>query len=356
MKRNFEYNVCNWCLRRQFIKNFPLEKIVDDCEICHGIEKQIDKICNKIIQATKDYEYDTLLIGLILDHTFYDNEDKFRSRFKVRGKENIKTSLLREIRMRFSDISHKKIVLNSPDIAVTLQIGKKFETLVSVRSSTVVLSGRYRKTKRFQTITKNSNKDDYLEIYQHDIENILGKKITRLTDCESIIFWPLGKEEPESLVLGNGRPFYVSIKNSKIISFNHDLSIRSDGITFRMNKKLSTLPTSPPLYINKVRSFVSCEGDLKSSDLKLINDAGIRIIEFSTKRNKNWKLIYNMQSKLKSQKKLELIILCDNGFPIKKFIDGDENVSPNLSQIFNKKCNCDIFDILDIFSEDDLLN
>ena len=104
MKRNFEYNVCNWCLRRQFIKNFPLEKIVDDCEICHGIEKQIDKICNKIIQATKDYEYDTLLVGLILDHTFYDNEDKFRSRFKIRGKENIKASILREIRKNFGKI------------------------------------------------------------------------------------------------------------------------------------------------------------------------------------------------------------------------------------------------------------
>jgi tRNA pseudouridine synthase 10 len=356
LKRNFEYNVCNWCLRRQFIKNFPLEKIVDDCEICHGIEKQIDKMCNKIVQATKAYEYDTLLIGLILDHTFYDNEDKFRSRFKIRGKENIKTSLLREIRMRFSNISRKKIDLNSPDITVNLQIGKKFEMLVSVRSSTVVLSGRYKKTKRFQTMTKNSYKDDYLEIYQHDIENTLKKKLTKLTDCESIIFWPLGKEEAESLVLGNGRPFYVTIKNSKIVSFKHDLSIRSDGITFNMNKKVSALPTYPPLYINKVRSFVSCKENLKSSDLKLINDAGIRIIEFSNKRNKNWKLIYQMQGKLKSQKKLELLILCDNGFPIKKFIDGDENVSPNLGQILNKKCNCDIFDILDIISEDDLLN
>jgi len=351
LKRIFSYKICYWCLKRQFIINYPIRKIVDDCEICHGIEKQIDKICQKVIQSTKDYVYNTLLIGVTLDHTFYDNEDKFRSRFKIRGKQNIKTSLLREIRTRFTQISHKKIDLNSPDIVVNLQIGKKFETLVSIRSSTVVLSGRYKKTKRFRTILKNADKDSYLEINQHYIENILKKKLTRITKCESIIFWPIGKEEPESLVLGAGRPFYVSIKNSKITRFRRDFSIRSEGITFNINKKPSHLPISPPHLINKVRCFVYCSENLKSSHLKLINSTGIKIVKFNNKRNKIWKFVYRMQSKLKSQKKFELIMLCDNGFPVRKFINGYEDPSPNLNLISKVNCKCDTFDILDIICE-----
>jgi tRNA pseudouridine synthase 10 len=356
LKRNSEYNLCNWCLKRQYIKKYPFQNIVEDCKICHGIESQIDKISSKIIQATKDYQFDTFLIGLILDHSFYDNEDKFRSRFKIRGKESIKTSLLNEIRKSFAKISNKKIDLNSPDIIVNLQIGKKFETNVSVNSSTVVLGGRYRKSKRFQILFKNSDNGDCLEINQRHVENILKKKLTSLFGSESIIFWPLGKEEPESLVLGNGRPFYVTIKNSKIISFKHEFSIRSNGFIFNINEKLPTLPRSAPFYVKKVRTVVTCDENLKSSDLKLINDSGIRIIESVSKRNKNWKFIYQIQSKLKNRKKLELIIVCDNGFSVRKFINGDKSISPNLCQILEKKCNCDILDILDIVSEDDLLN
>jgi tRNA pseudouridine synthase 10 len=356
LKRNFEYNLCNWCLKRQYIKNYHLKKIVEDCEICRGIENQIYEISYKIIQATREYQYDTFLIGLTLDHSFYDNEDRFRSRFKIRGKENIKASLLREIRKNFGKLSNKKIDLNSPDITVNLQIGKKFDTTVSVNSSTVILSGRYRKAIRFRSISINSDNQDYLEINQRHIESILKKKLMTVFHSNSIIFWPVGKEEPESLVLGNGRPFYVTIKNSKLISFKHGFSIRSNGLIFNIKERLPILPKATPVYIKKVRTLVTCEDSLKSSDLKSIDDSGITIVESYNKRYKSWKFIYQMQSKLKTQKKFELIILCDNRFPIKKFINGDENISPNLCQILDKRCTCEIYDILDIVSEDDLLN
>jgi tRNA pseudouridine synthase 10 len=333
-----------------------LKDIDEHCEICHGIGKQINKISSKIIQATRRYEYHTFLIGLTLDHSFYDNEDKFRSRFKIRGKENIKTNLLREIRKNFAELSHKKIDLDSPDITVNLEIGKKLETAVSVNSSTIVLSGRYMKPKRFRIISKYRDNDNSLKINHSHIERIIKKKLMNLFETESITFWPLGKEEPESLVLGSGRPFYISIKNSKIVSFKHEFSIRSNGLVFNIKEKLQTLPTTVPFYAMKVRTLVSCEENLKPSDLKLVNDSGIRIIELANKRNKNWKFIYQIKSIMRGQKKLELIILCDNGFPIGRFIDGDEDISPNLCQILDNKCRCQLFDILDIVSEEDLSN
>jgi tRNA pseudouridine synthase 10 len=356
LKRNFPTNLCNWCLKRQNIKNYRFKNLVDDCEICRGLENQIPKITLKIIQATRHYEYNTFLIGLRLDHSFYDNEDKFRSRFKIRGKENIKTNLLREIRKNFAKISNKKIELNSPDITVNLEIDKKFEVAVSVNSSTIVMSGRYWKPRRFRFLSKNSNNDNSLKNNHHYIGNILKKKLTNYFGTQSITFWPLGKEEPISLVLGGGRPFYITIKNSKIISFKHGYSIRANGLIFNLAEKLPTLPVAVPFYVKKVRALVSFEENLRTLDLKLINDSGIRIIESVGKRKKNWKFIYQIQSRLKSQKKLELIIFCDNLFSIRKFIDGDKNVFPNLCHILGKKCRCDFFDILDIVSEEDLLN
>ena len=67
----------------------------------------------------------------------------------------------------------------------------------------------------------------------------------------------------------------------------------------------------------------------------------------------NLYIIWNSSSRLK---KLQFTIICDNGLPIRKFIEGNENISPNLEQILNRKCKCDRFDILDIMNEDDLIN
>ena len=64
-----------------------------------------------------------------------------------------------------------------------------------------------------------------------------------------------------------------------------------------------------------------------------------------------------MDIKVKTQRKLELTITCDNGLPIRKFIEGDGvDISPTLPQILGRKCHCNKIDILDILNEQDWLN
>ena len=353
MKRNFEYKLCNWCLERQNVKNYSPNEIVENCQICHGFESQIEKICKNVLQATKDYGYDTFQIGLTLDHGFYDNEDKFRSRFKIRGKENIKTSALRDIRKKYSKLSNKRVDSNSPDITINLQISKKFDTIVNMSSKTMVLSGRYMKTKRLKITGKDSRNGNCLELNQNHIENVLKRKLSYLLQSDSITYWPLGKEEPKSLVLGNGRPFYVSIKNSKIFSLKENFSIRSCGLVFNIKERLSTYPAAPPFYIKKVKALVSVSDKIVTLNFDFINNSGIMLVEFVGQRGKNLKFVYDMQVKLKSSRRFELTMICDNGFPIREFIDGRGTASPCLSDLIHKECSCDYFDIMNIMSEDD---
>jgi len=353
LKRNFEYKLCNWCLERQNVKNYSPNEIVENCQICHGFESQIEKICKNVLQATKDYGYDTFQIGLTLDHSFYDNEDKFRSRFKIRGKENIKTSVLRDIRKKYSKLSNKRVDSNSPDITINLQISKKFDTIVNMSSKTMVLSGRYMKTKRLKITGKDSRNGNCLELNQNHIENVLKRKLSYLLQSDSITYWPLGKEEPRSLVLGNGRPFYVSIKNSKIFSLKENFSIRSGGLVFNIKERLSTYPAAPPFYIKKVKALVSVSDKIVTLNFDFINNSGIMLVEFVGQRGKNWKFVYDMQVKLKSSRRFELTMICDNGFPIREFIDGRGTASPCLSDLIHKECSCDYFDIMNIVSEDD---
>ena len=352
--KTIEYNLCKWCSERQQIKKYLPNNNARNCQICRGLWNHLEETSRQIVQATRNYQYDTFLIGLTLDHSFYDSEDKFRSRFKIRGKENIKTSLLREIRKNFGKISKKKTNLEYPDITINVQIDRKFETTISVSSSTVILRGRYNKLKGFQT-TKNSTTSDAMEFNKYNIEKILKKIISNKFNSDSITFWPVGKEEPESLVLGNGRPFYVTIKNSKIINFKQSLSIQSNGILFNLIEKVKSLPTSAPLCVKKVLTLVSFQEKLRTNDFGKFIDSGILIIELVNRKNKNWKFIYQMDFKVKTQRKIELTIICDNGLPIRKFIEGDDaDISPTLGQIVGKKCTCEKVDILDILNEENL--
>jgi tRNA U54 and U55 pseudouridine synthase Pus10 len=353
LKRNFEYKLCNWCLERQNVKNYSPNETVENCQICHGFESQIEKICKNVLQVTKDYGYDTFQIGLTLDHSFYDNEDKFRSRFKIRGKENIKTSVLRDIRKKYSKLSNKRVDSNSPDITINLQISKKFDTIVNMSSKTMVLSGRYMKTKRLKITGKDSRNGNCLELNQNHIENVLKRKLSYLLQSDSITYWPLGKEEPKSLVIGNGRPFYVSIKNSKIFSLKENFSIRSSGLVFNIKERLPTYPAAPPFYIKKVKALISVSAKIVTLNFDFINNKGIMLVEFVGQRGKNWKFVYDMQVKLKSSRRIELTMICDNGFPIREFIDGRGTAAPCLSDLIHKECSCDYFDIMNIMSEDD---
>ena len=158
-----------------------------------------------------------------------------------------------------------------------------------------------------------------MEINQRHIEKILKKEISDQFNSDSIVFCPVGKEEPESLVLGNGRPFYVSIKNSKKIRFKQGLLIQSNGILFKLIEKVRALPTSAPLYVKKVMTIVSFQEKLRTSDIKNFTDSGIMIVEIVSKKSKNWKLIYQMDIKVKTQRKLELTITCDKDFQLKNY-------------------------------------
>ena len=43
-----------------------------------------------------------------------------------------------------------------------------------------------------------------------------------------------------------------------------------------------------------------------------------------------------------------MVIFVEGGFPVKRFIVGDDDVSPNISAIFNNSCVVEEFDFLDI--------
>ena len=56
--------------------------------------------------------------------TSYEKEDRIRARFKIRGRENIKSQFMRDLRKKFRECTKKQIDFY-PDIVINLQFEKE---------------------------------------------------------------------------------------------------------------------------------------------------------------------------------------------------------------------------------------
>jgi tRNA pseudouridine synthase 10 len=107
------YSLCKHCFHRQlrYIKKIKVDNL-DGCYICCGLMSQLDSIVEKIIDSVgKKFEFNTFLLGASLPAQLFEREDQIRARFKIRGKENIKRELTKELRIKFIKITKKKLTI-----------------------------------------------------------------------------------------------------------------------------------------------------------------------------------------------------------------------------------------------------
>ena len=346
-----KYKICVDCLARQNSNLYS--QLREKCFVCSGLFDRLNLTCDQIVEATKDFDYRTFLIGVILPHKFYDREDKIRSEYKIRGIENIKSHYCKKIRVKFGQMTRKKLELSNPDLSITVNIDPDLFATIAVRSKSLILQGRYTKRRRdlfgcnIMCALCDGVGCEFCNFSRwvrfSSIEDAIKKILSFYIKYDSATFCPSGREDEGSLVLGKGRPFYVTIKNPRKI-FRKNLRIDFGGLLLLIYER-EIFQTG---YINKVKIYVNCEDD--KFDISPLNATGPLCIGFKNKGKRDYKILYFMNVAKTSTKKFEIIMFCDNGLPIKRFIDGFEDTTPSASQIIGKKCECQMFDILDIYA------
>ena len=332
----------------------------DKCDICHGLMGQLDSIVEKTVATIvdKNYEFDTFLIGATLPAQFYEREDQIRSRFKIRGKENIKKQLTRILGAKFAKITRRRVDYIIPDIVINLFINKQNYVDISIKSRSVILTGRYLKkrrglsqkqTKCTECIGKGCVVCGNLGLSGYNsVEGIIAKELMSITKGHNLKFLWIGSEDHDSLVLGKGRPFFVRISNPKIRTFKRNLKVGSDGIYAIINGKLDRLPDSLIQFITKTKILVQSETPVVKDSLKKLNTLVESTIEFKSNSKIVKKKIYYLSAKKINDNRFNLTIVADSGITIKQLVGGQEYMKPNVSEIIGTKCECILFDILDI--------
>jgi tRNA pseudouridine synthase 10 len=320
--------------------------------------KRLDFITRLIQENGEVYEFDTFLIGAILPPDIYEREDQIRARLKIRGKENIKNQLLNELRRKFEIITNKKIDYLSPQLSINVSVGEGMQVNVAAKSRTLTLAGRYIKKRR--GIPQKQSKCVYCRgrgcrlcenlgpSSYHSVEGIIAHKLVSLTKSKPPRFSWVGSEDPNSLVSGKGRPFFVSLPDPKVRMLKSSLKIDTPEISATIEAEPRGVPKSPIRFLTKSKIIVETANAITENNLEGLNLLSNATVKFQHKKKMTTKKIYSVRTRLIKRNRFVLTLLADGGLAIKNFVSGRKYTSPNVSEIVEDKCESILFDISDV--------
>ncbi|HIH07723.1 MAG TPA: pseudouridine synthase [Candidatus Nitrosotenuis sp.] len=360
-----EYDLCDNCLGRLFSKQLHLKsnkllgkkihnklKIKNNkCHICKNIFDIIPSYVIKMQEASSEYIFKSFLVGTMLKSSFLDRDDHIRSQFKLKGIDGIKTSITKELGKQFARKTKKRQKIYEPEIVLTVDF--KTESCES-HSKSLHLFGRYTKCTRDvpqkQKPCSNCLGKGCVTCKRHGIsefdsvEGMICKYIfEKFGAVQAKITW-IGGEDTSSLVLGNGRPFFVKLLNPKKRSHKLPKLITSDKIKIHSLKIIPNIPSGPIQFKSKTRLLISAENPITHQNLAMLdslNNTSVAIYDKSGKRTE--KKIYSIRYLQNSEKSFTLELKIDGGVPLKHFVSGDD-IFPNISELLTNRCKLEQFD------------
>ena len=363
-----KYDLCDYCLGRLFSKELCLSsnKLLgkkirknisfhsERCYICKNLLSNLDTYLRLMLDLKSKYEFDTFLVGAIIKPSFTDRDDFIRSKYKIRGIDSIKTSITKELSNQFRRKTKKKIDFLDPDITFIIN----FKTnSCSIRSKSISLHGRYNKLQRgfpqkqefcLNCHGKGCRLCDLHGISKFDsVEGKISEYLFSKFGGTTAKYTWIGGEDISSLVLGEGRPFFVKIQNPMKRKLIIPKKLNLGFVTINNFKLTSNFPKNLPKFNCLIKLKIKTQNKVDSKklrNLKLLKDP-IVIYDKSGKRLE--KHIFNLKYKKTSDYSFNLIIKSEGGLPVKRFVESNE-VVPGIGQIIDNPSVCYLFDFYEI--------
>ncbi|MFZ8907576.1 MAG: tRNA pseudouridine(54/55) synthase Pus10 [Nitrosopumilaceae archaeon] len=363
-----KHYLCDCCLGRLFSKKLNLssnrllgKKLKQNnssskkCYICKNMFDNLSPYLKLMLDSCSDYGFSSFVVGAKIKPSIIDRDDIIRSKFQLRGIDSVKTDLTHELSKQFARKTKKKFDFLDPDITFTLDFK---EGICQVRSKQIFLQGRYCKTSRGFSQKQKSCENcsgkgcrmcDYHGLTEFDsVEGQISKFLFDKFGGTIARFTWIGGEDKSSLVLGSGRPFFVKIQNPLKRKARLPKTFKANFILIQNCKIIPNIPKNPLEFKSLIGIKISTEKEIQSSALqKLKNKLKNPIVIYENSGRRSEKKIFSSKYKKNSKNKFTLTIDVEGGFPIKRFVVGDD-VVPGVSQSIGDNCKCDEFDFLKI--------
>ena len=355
------YNLCQNCTRRLFSKShgktYPKfnKSSKSKCYVCKDVFETLDLMLFNIYEKIFTFDFKTFNLGLTLKNSYQERDDFLKSKFKIKGVENIKFSISNELAKKISRKTKSRKITDDPDIF--LQVNFKDDSC-TLRSKPIFVYGRYnKKIRKISQKQKSCEKCKGIGCHNcnftglENIESIEGKIsyfLKKKFDAKQVQINWIGGEDQTSLVLGNGRPFFAKIINPK--KRNRLLRKSSDLNTVYLSelRKLSVQPKGSVPFKSEVSITVHTKKSISLSALKKLSILKNTEVMNHSKDKKNIpKRIYDVHYKKLGKTTFLLDLFLDGGIPIKSFVQNSD-VNPNVSDLLENQCLCKKLDFKNI--------
>ncbi len=390
-----KYQLCDSCLGRAFrqikpgIKNREKGKLIrnklkyekktetKDCWLCEGLLDEIEHFADLVLDTMKEYEYDTFLIGSKIEDDILGREMKLWNFIKSQDEEPIKMEVNREVGKILEKATEKKVDFDNPDIMAI--IDTSFD-IINLQITSLYIYGRYKKLKRGIPQTKWSCRIcrgkgckacNYTgKMYDTSVEELVAQVALKITKGTDVSFHGSGREDVDALMLGNGRPFVLEVKNPKIrnidlSTFEKETNKFSEGkievSNLRFSDKNEVIRIKNAEFKKKYRIVLEGEKPINIEKLKEV----AKILHGKTiKQITPTRVAHRRVNKVREKKvyacKIESVkanvarleVETDPGMYLKELISGDNGkTKPNLSEMIDIPCKVKELDVIEIKGE-----
>ena len=389
-----KYKLCDSCLGRLFAKigkgqlnktrgrnlrkATGLKKIQDNnCWLCEGLILEIPDFADIVKEKLSDYEFNSFLIGSKLGGDILQREEELINFSKSKFSEPIKMEINREVGKILEKELKTTVSFEKPDI--TAIIDASFN-IVDLQITSLYVYGRYKKYKRDIPQTKwpcnicrgigcrSCNFSGRL--YENSVEELIGKRFLEITEAKEESFHGCGREDIDALMLGNGRPFVLEIKNpvkrkisfkkiQKEINESNKEIVEVNNLRFSNKEEIIRLKNAE--YNKTYRILIECEKQIKKEKLKEVALLlpGTTIRQFTptrvAHRRANMvreKKIYDCKIESIEGTIARLVLEAQSGTYIKELVSGDDQrTQPNISDMIENPCKVLQLDVIEIKGE-----
>ncbi len=361
-----EHPLCDSCLGRMYAGRLGLSSnralgrrmhdmmggVPDMCYICRGLADGLEGIHRTILEAAQEYEFGSILVGVILKPSIIERDDRVRSRHHLAGAEGIKTDVSGQLAARLCRRTGAGADRSTPELIVTadLRTGD-----IIMRARDVVVAGRYTKSARGLPQRQHACRDcggrGCASCKMHGIsgfESIEGKISEFLYGVFAArrvrITW-VGGEEKASLVGGGGRPFYARVTDPGRRHARLPVGADLGGVALLQMRRVPAVPAGTPGFVSKVRMSVQTDGPPPHLE-RIAGLAGSPVAIYEGPRRTE-KMIHAAGFERTGPASFAVILEIDGGIPVRGLVDG-ETVFPNLTDLLGTRCVCEEIDFEDV--------
>ncbi len=329
-----------------------------ECSICKGIFSEIDTYASEIERMTKNFEFNSMLVGSTFSQETLTLEKNYQELCGSKG-EPIKKEFSRELGKVVLERMRKEFDRVNPEIMI--KVNTEFMS-VDLQIKSLYIYGTYRKYIRGIPQTRWIKYSEETRT----VESLIGAPIIAMSKGKDYALHGAGREDVDVRMLGNGREFVLEVHDpvirtlvlKKVEDIINDQKEGVEVCNLRFSSKEEVVKIKSDRHAKIYNAKISLRGEDNFAQVseatkeligKVIYQRTPLRVSISRSDLIRERKIIDIKPQIESDGSIILTIEAEAGTYIKELISGDEGrTKPSLSELLSKEVRIEELDVIEI--------